>query len=277
MLNRIKAPEIDFVLTLGDLHGHEDVFRRNIDRWEFENAIIIQVGDFNMGYNSVDFWDTWFTFNDFLAERNIHMYVIRGNHDNPYYFMDDPYMILEAVRRKNDDRDKKWNDYDLTERAKKLLNLSNLKLVPDYTILETIKGDILLVGGAISVDRKDLERYTPYKNWWPNEVFVYDEEKIKAVKGVRAVITHTNPSFAYPLGQGTFVHELARKDETLIQNLIAERNQLARMCKLLNSNNMIDEWHYGHFHNSHSEDHVIEGNSITFTLLNELELKEMGL
>jgi UDP-2,3-diacylglucosamine pyrophosphatase LpxH len=73
--------------------------------------------------------------NEQLKKKNITMYAIRGNHDNPAFFKGDHI-------------------------------LSNLKLLPDYTVLDLEGKKILLVGGAVSVDRvprltemNDLHKY----------------------------------------------------------------------------------------------------------------------
>ena len=82
---------------------------------------MIQVGDFGAGFRK-DFLDDMLYLNDVLNEYNVTLYVIRGNHDDPKFFNGNH-------------------------------NWGNLKLLKDYTVLDLEGKKILLIGGAISIDR----------------------------------------------------------------------------------------------------------------------------
>ena len=136
---------------LGDIHGDfyciERFCRKNKEKKKIN---LIQVGDFGAGFDfniPGQFMIKMDSLNGILAEYNITLYVLRGNHDDPQYFTG----TYENF----------W---------------SNIKLMPDYSVVEIEGKRVLMVGGAISIDR--LGR-AEGKSWWSDEVFVLDEEKLK--------------------------------------------------------------------------------------------------
>ena len=137
---------------------------------------------------------------------------------------------------------------------------SNLKLVPDYTVMDIYDKKYLFVGGAISIDRKlrlhDMQEAASYgdkiEKYWFDEVFVLDEEKLANITGIDVVISHTAPNYCYPadkLGFGKLVNGFAKNDEPLIEDLKKERDDITKMFEILRKNgNNISEHYYGHFH-----------------------------
>ena len=156
------------------------------------------------------------------------MVAIRGNHDDPEFF--------------------KGNHI-----------YSNLQLVEDYTVMEIYDKKHLFVGGAISIDRKDrlkeMQKFASYgskkQNYWFDEIFVLDEEKLK-ITDIDVVITHTAPNYCYPQNKTSFgpmVNVFAEYDDELIPDLTLEREYMTRMFNILEKNgNNISEHYYGHFH-----------------------------
>ena len=242
-----------YVLILGDIHGELGSVKANIRNKDIENCAIIQVGDFGIGFRSQhEENERCEDLNKFLAERGIIMYAIRGNHDDPSYF----------------DGSKQW---------------SNLKLLPDYTVLD-IEGDsYFLVGGALSIDRKmrlaemtEMAKYNiDKKNYWYDENFVLDKKKAEQIKGCRYVITHTSPKFCYPDNRNGFgqlvEHFIKMGDPKLRYQLTEEREQVTKLYKILLKNNQIEKWYYGHFHSSKLTEH----NGTDFHLVGIHEFKEV--
>jgi len=217
------------ILLLGDIHGNFNYIMGEINRKRLTDCTIIQVGDFGIGFttpeNDMRILED---LNEQLKEKNITMYAIRGNHDNPAFFKGDHI-------------------------------LSNLKLLPDYTVLDLEGKKILLVGGAVSVDRvprltemQKLARYGSKKEqYWFDENFVFDEDKVKDLTGIDVVVTHTAPEWCAPDnrgGFGPFVEGFAYYDNKLLEDLAFERSEVTKMFKILNSNNYIKNHYYGHFH-----------------------------
>ena len=74
-------------ICLGDIHGDYDVIRKFIKNYDITNANIIQLGDFGVGFGTftenkkqLDYY------NKIFVKRNVHIWVVRGNHDNKLYF-----------------------------------------------------------------------------------------------------------------------------------------------------------------------------------------------
>ena len=165
------------------------------------------------------------------------------------------------------------------------LHQTNIELVPDYTVVTVNGDDILMVGGAVSIDRagrkKDMLRYAAQGNdrelYWFDEEFVLDEEKLKEVAGVRYVVTHTCPHFAEPVNNigipthGWFVEGFCAEDPKLKEDLNKERDDMTKMYEILKEKNLIEKWFYGHFHKAYAAYY----EDTDFVLLDINEFKEI--
>lgn len=204
------------MIVLGDLHNNFGL----INQLGYKNINIIQVGDFGLGFypdkdeKTMDYWNTsW-------KARGIHVYAIRGNHDDPKYW-DGRY-------------DGRW---------------SNLTLIPDYTVMQLEHMNYLFVGGAISVDRFMRKEGRDY---WIDEEFVLDEDKLYQIleeyKNIDYVVTHTSPQFCFPPTKGSIVDEFSKHDSRLLMDLKVERSLVERMYNILSEKSKPKKWFYGHFH-----------------------------
>ena len=217
------------MVILGDIHGNFNLIVNFCRKNESKQPInLIQLGDFGAGF-SPDFLDDMEYLNEHLFEYNVTLYVIRGNHDDPKFF----------------DGKHNW---------------SNLKLLKDYTVLDLEGKKILLIGGATSIDRNHR---TENISWWSDEIFRLDIKKIKKLKDIDIVVTHTTPNFANPISLNSLVLLFAQDDSNLISDLTFERSELKRLYDILSENNEIKHWFYGHFHNTNTEEY----NNTTFNLL----------
>jgi UDP-2,3-diacylglucosamine pyrophosphatase LpxH len=222
------------ILLLGDIHGNFNFLKHQINSKKISDCTIIQVGDFGIGFTHRDNDEkTLEGLNEFLTEFNVTLYAIRGNHDNPEFF-------------------KGEHQY------------SNLKLLPDYTSLELDGNKFLFIGGALSVDRTQRIRennsnirYGSRKRcYWETENLVYNSEITKNMKGLDMIVTHTAPDWCFPnnkLGFGSFVEDWAKHDQSLISDLVMERNIMSNIFLDLLENNNIKKHFYGHFHQSKLE------------------------
>ena len=126
--------------------------------------------------------------------------------------------------------------------------------------------NILCIGGAVSVDRE--WRYTKkqklgtfenptlgVESWWSDEVFVLDENKLKDLRDINIMVTHTCPHYCPPdntFGLGQFVEGIIKDtgDTELRTDLLFERNQVTQAFSIVKMNNDIEFAYYGHFHRS---------------------------
>lgn len=236
--------------VIGDVHGNWNSMIRLIEQKDIKDCTMVQLGDFGVGFISErqDRANVQ-ALNDRLAKLNIMMYVIRGNHDNPAYF------------------DGSWE-------------FSNLKLVKDYTVITVDGDDILLVGGAVSIDRKprlkDMTEAAKYnidkESYWYDENFVLDKKRAHEIKGCRYVITHTSPDFCWPDNKNGFgplvEHFILLGDTKLRDDLPLERRNLTKLYNILKENNVIEKWFYGHFHRT--ELTVKDGTDFHLLDINEI-------
>jgi len=214
----------------GDWHGEYDKAYRKIKNLDLSDCVVIQVGDFGVGFenNKKREMRKLVNLNNQLKSRNIDLYAIRGNHDDPSYFDGS-------------------------------VQLSNVKLVADYTTLNLCGKKILFVGGAVSVDRKynpDVKDYRnkPWpgrkegSNYWKDEIFVLKDIK---VSDVDIVVTHSAPNFCTPYSK-VGVEKWIKHDTELRTLCDDERNSHTILYENLKKDNNITHWFYGHFHSSNT-------------------------
>lgn len=243
------------LIVSGDWHGDWKSVIQEIKRLDLRDCTIIQVGDFGVGFcsmkkdlRSLDYLNTT------LKSRNIKLYAIRGNHDNPIYF-----------------------DGSIS-------SIGNISLLPDYSVITIDGAKILCVGGAISIDRKPNSSLVgfdgkPWKgrkegvNYWSDEVFVLKPELLKDLKDIDIVITHSAPDFCEPRIK-TGLGKWLETDPSLLEECAKERNDLSKMYDILKANNCpLKEWFYGHFHSYKREQHF----DTHFTLLDIEQFYEVRI
>lgn len=202
------------IVYIGDLHGNFDFIRWWLKAHQIKNCTLIQVGDFGIGFKPNTEDRILQSINEELSERESTLLVIRGNHDNPSYF------------------DGK-HDYEF------------IKFLPDYTTMEIDGLNHLFIGGALSIDRRVRTEGIDY---WKNEGFVKDLDKISELKDIDVVVTHTAPNFVEPFGFNGIVAHYAENDPTLLEDLTEERKLLNEVFDKLWEKNNIQYHFYGHFH-----------------------------
>jgi predicted phosphodiesterase len=227
------------IVMLGDIHGEYRKVIYDLKRLDIENTYVIQCGDFGVGFHKPNYYKTELTLlNEILEKRNIHMYVVKGNHDSPEYF-------------------KETNNP---------FGLSNITLLQDYSELELLGKHILLVGGAVSVDRRFR---VPNKSWWVDEEFVLklDHEFPYKDRQYDIVVTHTRPGVCGAFKGFDNIKDWCDQDYDLKNDLIEESQKL----DYLYDKTRPALWFYGHFHKSSVEQH----ENTTFRCLDIHEYKEL--
>jgi predicted phosphodiesterase len=225
------------IMYLGDIHGNFSLLHQYVKMYNIKDAHIIQVGDFGVGFATFEKEKRMLEmYHDILVKNNVHVWAIRGNHDYKPHFDNNPF------------------------------GFSNIHLVADYTVLNLDDKNILCIGGAVSVDRE--WRYTKkqklgtfenptlgVESWWSDEVFVLDVDKIKDLRDINIMVTHTCPDYCTPdntFSLSPFVEGIIRDtgDTELRGDLLFERNQLTQAFSIVKLNNDIEFAYYGHFHKS---------------------------
>jgi UDP-2,3-diacylglucosamine pyrophosphatase LpxH len=242
---------------MGAIHGEFNVFRNKIKYYNVENSVIFQLGDFGVGFNYGDIKSqkkenrVLIELNCFLKKRNVFLFVVRGNHDNPMFFDGNH-------------------------------NLPNITFMQDYDTVEVGDYKILAIGGATSVDRKENYNFKDYmgKNypgrkegvsWWPNEKVVYNHEKLSFITNVDIVISHTAPHFVHPPTLNNDVMKWVDCDPDLKNELLEERNKMAEIYRKIDEINFVKFWFYAHFHQTKTEKYQLT----TFYLLDIAEFREL--
>ncbi|MFL5732791.1 MAG: metallophosphoesterase [Chloroflexia bacterium] len=241
------------LLVIGDVHGKFEELIDLLDRRDIRNAGLIQVGDFGVGFDTPELEGSRLAALDArLAEADSTMYVLRGNHDDPGYFVEPGISSSGASLQRP------------------LPRYAHIHFLPDYSVMEPGGRRILVVGGAISVDRKAR---VPGATYWEDEEFRLDPERLAALDlhDLWAVATHTAPDFAEPVHSRSLeLFAYTFGDETLVDEAKREREALTELHRLVSARANPRYWFYGHFHayvNSRIGD-------TTFVMLPELGLFE---
>jgi UDP-2,3-diacylglucosamine pyrophosphatase LpxH len=227
------------VYILGDIH-YLDLIKPKLKEFDVRDCYIICVGDLGVGFVAASDPNKekriHADLNKWFAARGIIFYGIRGNHDDPAFF-NGPTQV----------------------------NLSNFKLLPDYTLL-TLNGErFLCVGGAISVDRIHRKVGVSY---WTDEALVFKPESIQECD---VLITHTAPTWIGPLDKNNLDNfsDWKNFDKTLWDECLAERKTVNKLIELSHA-----KMHYcGHFHHYS----WVEFNGVYSTILAILQMKEHRL
>lgn len=182
------------VIVHGDNHGQWDRLFRLIDEKSIEDCILIGVGDCGVGFKAPHKQKREFELlNDGFKKRNIDYLAVRGNHDDPSYFL---------------------GQY----------NYTHFKLLPDYHT-ETINGEkFLFVGGAVSIDRR---LRVLGQSYWSDEAFVLDESKIVDCD---VLITHSPPYWIGPYDKQDIANWCER-DYSLWDECAKERLEVAQLIE----------------------------------------------
>ena len=237
--------------TLGEIGGGGRVSMRTLKQVKFgknfDNTVIIVSGNCGIGTKSIDYYENKFKhFNEDLKKNNCHVLFVRGNMDDPSFFEGDKF------------------------------NLSNIKCLKDYTVVQFKNFDCLCVGGAFSLDRswkikqgKRLGKQT----YWENEKVCYDEKALDEIVNnfkISLVVTCASPSFTYP-SLNTFVNsKWVKEDKDTLQYIVEERQLMDKIySKLFNKNGTKPYcWFYGKY----GERYNGLSNDISFISLTRREI-----
>jgi hypothetical protein len=230
------------MLLVGDIHGEWENLADRLRQRNTRSTTLLQVGDLGVGFSKkTDERQRLERLDRALDMRDLTLYAIRGNHDDPAYFAPE--------------QEQRWE---------------RIHFVPDYTLLTIDRQRVLCVGGAISIDRRHRQAGITY---WRDEGFVFDPTTLHAMdlSDVSAVVTHTAPSFAPPLQWGSLVWDSVRGDPALAEDLNAERSAMDALYEAVTVRCAPRWWAYGHFHARATARHA----GTAFLLLDVAEMREI--
>lgn len=211
------------IYCIGDIHGK---FNRLIEQIETlkPNSHLLCVGDIGLGFEDSNSPDCLTKVNETAAAKNIRLWMIRGNHDNPYVFRA---------------QYKEWND-----------SLSHIKLMADVDSIEIEGQHVMFVGGAISVDRQHEGRIDGI-SWWKEEpVHESCPSRIyRIVAGFRPadlIITHAGPITTLPVIDEfePNIYHYSQFDPNLLTEINKERTLLSDCVQYSRAPMCV----YGHYH-----------------------------
>ena len=203
----------------------------------FQSMLAIVAGDSGIGFNSPAYYkETFEKLNKILKYNDSYVVFVRGNHDNPAFFDGEQ------------------------------VNFSNLKAVPDYSVLNVGEKNILCVGGAVSVDRiwrkKQEERINKFIKgdkktlYFENEIPVFNDESINEIAKstkIDYVVSHSAPSFVMPETKDG-IDGWVETDPAMIKDMQNERLVFDKIFEVLRDNDSRPSyWIYSHFNNGFIE------------------------
>lgn len=221
----IKLPDtIKQICFVGDIHFGFKLIKHYVTSLHLKNTAFFICGDVGLGFNTKLEEQELNFISKKIGLTNCISVCCRGNHENPECFNDTSLF-------KENGKQKYW------------LNC------PDYTVINVCNKNILLVGGAVSIDRQIR---ILNKDYWINELPVYQP---KVSEKIDIICSHSAPSFCYPNDKGGIVSYYAQNDPQLLSDIDIERSTLDKVYE--DYKHDITHWYYGHFHLSMNE--VING------------------
>lgn len=220
------------LICIGDVHGEFSRLRfklaQYIKKYGLTDTIFIVCGDCGFFGKNTD--NKWFyhersKINNILVNSGNELYFFRGNHDNPEFFnTNTEYIVGKAT---------------------------TIKVLKDYDTLNSeLYGRILIVPGAISIDRYDrFELFT----WWKDEgTLNLTDSELSEIGPVDLVLSHTLPYFTKLSKEQ--LENLEEKEKlykgskyynnTLSIALLNERNYLIKLQSFVKAK----QWISGHYH-----------------------------
>lgn len=226
MQHRIKI-EGD-VYGMGDIHGDIPTFMYVINHYDIKDCTIILLGD--IGIFRYRDYKRYIPMDQLCKERNITVYAIRGNHDNPGFYRHKEKSSSIAIRF--------WDKF------------TNFKPLIDCTEVEIGDKVGIAIGGATSIDRivrKGYHRMEPPRSlyvlndWWADEVLPNTDEINKKYD---FILSHCGPR---PSMIATLRPErcsFMRMDDSLESDINRENDQLIKIRDQFEPK----KWWFGHFH-----------------------------
>lgn len=191
----------------------------------YNDTIIIVSGGCGIGGNEISTYLARFEeFNKALADNNCYVLFVRGEKDDPQIFENEE------------------------------INLSNIKTIQDYSIIQFKSFNCLCIGGSISLDRewkKQQEKRIGKKMYWENEGFKYKEKELDEILSqydIACIVSNIGPSFAFP-GTNSFNRtSWTINDKALLKDILEERKLMDKVYeRIMKDNKKPFVWFYSKY------------------------------
>lgn len=190
------------VVLIGDVHGHfsEELYSlfSTVTNLPIKSGNVIVLGDVGLGFSieGTDYFDVCMETCESLGELGWHVYLIRGNHDNP----------------------KCWDGP----------NRDYVTFLKDNTVIEINGLRYFVTGGGTSIDRC---RRVEDRSWWRDESLVVPSlQVLHSVGPIHGILSHVGPAPG-DLPSNPVPYYMAM-DRGLEVDLELERIQLERLVSL---------------------------------------------
>lgn len=216
------------VYGMGDIHGDITTMLSAINYYDIKDCTLILLGD--IGVWRYRDYKHYKAMDDACRERNIMVYALRGNHDNPAFFL--PHEDLNQIGQRF------WDKF------------TNFKQLPDLTILDINGSKGIVIGGATSIDRCIRRNWQKHDysrslyasgDWWRDEKL---PETDKIDEKVDFILSHVGPR---PIKTPLLSKEncsFMRIDMCLEADLLVENARLEEIQRQFTPK----KWWFGHFH-----------------------------
>ena len=214
--------------VVGDIHGDAPVLADVLSIYDIKNCTLILLGD--IGIWRYRDYKRYMILDEAAKERNIIIYALRGNHDNPAFFsLDDSSPILKRF----------WDKF------------TNFKPLPDFTILNVNNNNGIAIGGGLSIDRclrrsyirkrGRIAKFYSNDDWWVGEA-IKDASDI--TEKVDFILSHVGPrpTKVGPLNENTC--SFFKLDPDLGEAIKKEECQIDKLYEQFHPK----KWWFGHFH-----------------------------
>ena len=206
----------------GDIHGELKTLVWEVtEKYKISDANILILGDFGIGFSGKgesELKGMYDTVSKRLEKKNITLWAIRGNHDDPSFFPSHAH--------------------------------PRLKLLADHVIQEISGFQVYPIGGGVSEDRawrlkkiEELEKKRSRQRvWWEGERVDKRERHELPVK-VDIIVSHMAPTYFPPVPV-----RLDTTDYDLWNEVLEDRKYLDSVTQEVNA----EYWFYGHYHAHYS-------------------------
>jgi len=232
------------MIYIGDCHGNFNKLKEQILK-KVENENLILLGDVGLGFGKFNLKAFGFdaikglmldfvNLNATLYGSNNHLYLLRGNHDDPGVW-------------------KIFND-----------SFDYITFVNDYDVLTIEDKKILFVGGGISIDRSIR---TENVNWWKGENIPKIPKNIVTDVDILATHVPLRSTFATP-APTELLDYYVQRDPELLKDIEKEEKILKKLDEKINKK----WWVSAHFHRS-DRNYTDDCNYINLDILETFEIK----
>lgn len=223
----------------GDIHGALRTLVWEIDiRRKIENADIIIVGDIGVGFGRPRGLEASYKrVEEKLRYRDVKIWGIRGNHDDPSYFDGS-------------------------------IKFPFLELLPDHKVVKIGNYDVYPIGGGVSEDREErIKTNERYERYGSHKRIYWERERVEPIidnlpPKVDIIVSHMAPISFRPVAE--------RPDEATPE-IWEEELWDRRYLDYIQSEVRSGYWFYGHYHKSYEG----ESGLTMYRGLSELELFEV--